>query len=82
MPITSPPAVYSDQWIDQLLQGYPPLLTRTEYATLVRVHPRTVTREIAAGRLSAIRTCETGSGRVLIAREVAAQHIRRMAGRA
>ncbi len=51
--------------VPEFAQGLPPLMRVDEAANLCRVHPNTVYKQIAEGRLPAHRF----GGRVLIARE-------------
>ncbi len=56
----------------RILSDYPPVLTRAEAATLLRVSPDTVTRLLTSGELPAIR-----SGRTI---RVAREQIARLLG--
>lgn len=64
------------EWIAEVLDGLPPLLTLGELAKTLRVSQRTVRRLIDAGRLFRVRSRETGPSRVLIPRSSLREYLR------
>jgi excisionase family DNA binding protein len=53
-------------WVEQILEGLPPLLDLKETAAVLRCSTRSVRRRVEDGRLRALRTAEGGSGRLLV----------------
>ena len=66
-------------WATDTAAGLPPLATVDEVSAVLRMHPRTCKRRIAAGRLKAIRSRIAGSSRVLVARAAVAAYLASLA---
>jgi len=74
---TPPP----DQF-DEAVRGLRAVLTLRETAEILRCHPRTLGRHIAAGKVTAIKTGHDGSSKTLILRSELARYLREMGGAA
>lgn len=68
-------------WIDEVLEPLPDLLTADDCRRLLRCSRRSVARRIATGRLTAIREIETGGARVLIPKPAMRSYLRGLAVR-
>lgn len=60
------------EWAVDTVADLPSLLTRAGAANCLRLHISSVDRLLRSGRLHAVRTAGTGSGRVLIPRRALA----------
>ena len=56
------------EWVTDALREAPPILTKREVSTLVRLSGRQISRLMASGKLIPLRTTDAGSSRVLFAR--------------
>lgn len=62
-------------WIAEVVRELPPLATANEAARALRTTPRNLRRMIAAGRITAVRSRESGSSRVLVPRTSIASYL-------
>lgn len=69
-------------WIAEVVGALPLLATANEAARALRTTPRNLRRMIAAGRITAVRSRESGSSRVLVPRAAIASYLASCAGAA
>jgi len=65
-------------WVQDVLTNLPALVTTSEAAKVLRMSSRNVSRLLARGQLSSVRTGFGGSSRVLIARVEIARFLRHL----
>ena len=69
-------------WITETIEPLPMLLTTAEAARALRMSTRNLRRLYNAGRIKTVRSCETGSSRVLVPRAAIAAYLRTLEGAA
>jgi excisionase family DNA binding protein len=67
-------------WIADAVAGLQPLATAAETCAVLRTSSRNLRRMIAAGRIKAIKTRETGPSRVLVPRVEIERFLRSLDG--
>jgi len=67
-------------WIAEVVRELPSLATAEEAARALRTSPRNLRRMIAAGRIVAVRSRDSGSSRVLVPRSAIASYLASCAG--
>lgn len=76
---SSDPTPLETDWVQDVVAKLPPLMTISETAKVLRMSARNVSRNVARGRLAAVRTgVGGGSSRVLVARAELARFLRRL----
>lgn len=69
-------------WVEEAIEGLPPLLTVKEACTVLRTSARNFYRLAAAGRIYAPKSSESGPARLLVPRASIAKYLRSLDARA